>query len=157
MLRRPPTSTLTDTLLPDPTLFRSHARRCARAKDVSRRSRGDGGARGRPEPGDHRRRRGRRSQRCRGQTRPLGTNRGDRGVKLLTGNDLKTGAVTWWTGRDWSIHIEDAVDVGEEGDAIASAEEGARRVNGPVVIAAEATAAGPRPAHLHPTGNAPGR
>src|SRR3546814_6110162 len=115
---------------------------------VARRSRRDGGARGRPEPGDHRRRRGRRSQRCRGQTRPLGTYRGDRGVKLLTGNDLKTGAVTWWTGRDWSIHIEDAVDVGEEGDAIASAEEGARRVNGPVVIDAEATAEGPRPAHI---------
>src|SRR3546814_1282056 len=54
----------------------------------------------------------------------------------------------WWTGRDWSIHIEDAVDVGEEGDAIASAEEGARRVNGPVVIDAEATAEGPRPAHI---------
>ncbi|RIA47023.1 uncharacterized protein DUF2849 [Hephaestia caeni] len=69
-------------------------------------------------------------------------------MKLLTGNDLKTGAVTWWTGRDWSIHIEDAVDVGEEGDAIGSAEEGARRVNGPVVIDAEATADGPRPAHI---------
>ena len=29
-------------------------------------------------------------------------------MRLLTGNDLKTGAVTWWTGSDWSIHVEDA-------------------------------------------------
>ena len=29
-------------------------------------------------------------------------------MKLLTGNDLKTGFVTWWTGADWSLHIEDA-------------------------------------------------
>ena len=32
-------------------------------------------------------------------------------MRLLTGNDLKTGAVTWWTGSDWSIHVEDAADV----------------------------------------------
>ena len=69
-------------------------------------------------------------------------------MKILTGNDLKTGAVTWWTGQDWSIHVEDAVDVGEHGEAIATAEEGARRVNGPYVISAEATAEGPRPAHI---------
>ncbi len=69
-------------------------------------------------------------------------------MKLLTGNDLKTGAVIWWTGRDWSIHVEHAVDVGEEGDAIAHAEEGARRVNGPVVIDAEPTPDGPRPSHI---------
>ena len=69
-------------------------------------------------------------------------------MKILTGNDLKTGAVTWWTGRDWSIHVEDAADVGDEGDAIAHAEEGARRVNGPYVIDAETTAEGPRPAHI---------
>ena len=37
-------------------------------------------------------------------------------MKLLTGNDLKTGFVTWWTGADWSLHIEDAVDVGEAGN-----------------------------------------
>jgi hypothetical protein len=69
-------------------------------------------------------------------------------VKLLTGNDLPSGAVVWWTGRDWSRHVEDAADVGGEGDAIAQAEEGARRVNGPYVIAAEATPDGPRPAHI---------
>lgn len=69
-------------------------------------------------------------------------------MKILTGNDLKSGAVTWWTGGDWSLHVEDAADVGEHGEAIAAAEEGARRVNGPYVIDATATPQGPRPAHI---------
>ena len=69
-------------------------------------------------------------------------------MKLLTGNDLKTGFVTWWTGADWSLHIEDAADVGEQGEAILAAEEGARRVNAPYIIAGETTADGPRPAHI---------
>ena len=55
-------------------------------------------------------------------------------MKILTGNDLKTGAVTWWTGYDWSLHVEDAVDAGDEADAIAAREEAARRVNAPYVI-----------------------
>ena len=29
-------------------------------------------------------------------------------MRLLTGNDLLSGAVTWWTGSDWPIHVEDA-------------------------------------------------
>jgi hypothetical protein len=69
-------------------------------------------------------------------------------MKLLTGNDLPTGDVIWWTGSDWSRHVEDAVDVGDRGDAIAQAEGGARRVNGPYVIDAEMTPDGPRPAHI---------
>lgn len=69
-------------------------------------------------------------------------------MKILTGNDLASGAVTWWTGSGWSLHVEDAVDVGEAGDAILAAEEGARRVNAPYIIAAEATPRGPRPAHI---------
>ncbi|RHW17896.1 DUF2849 domain-containing protein [Sphingomonas gilva] len=69
-------------------------------------------------------------------------------MKILTGNDLPTGAVVWWTGRDWSLHVEDAADVDEQGEAIARAEEGARRVNGPYVIDATATPEGPRPAHI---------
>ena len=40
-------------------------------------------------------------------------------MKLLTGNDLATGDVTWWTGSDWSRHVEDAADVGEDGERIA--------------------------------------
>jgi hypothetical protein len=69
-------------------------------------------------------------------------------VKLLTGNDLPTGDVIWWTGSGWSRHVEDAADVGAEGEAIATEEAGARRVNGPYVIDATATPDGPRPAHI---------
>ena len=69
-------------------------------------------------------------------------------MKLLTGNDLPTGDVTWWTGEGWSRHVQDAVDVGDQGEAIANAEEGARRVNAPYVIDATLTEEGPRPAHI---------
>ena len=69
-------------------------------------------------------------------------------MKLLTGNDLPTGDVVWWTGQSWSRHVEEAADVGAAGDAIAQAEEGARRVNGPYLIDATATPQGPRPAHI---------
>ena len=69
-------------------------------------------------------------------------------MKLLTGNDLPTGDVTWWTGSGWSRHVEDAADVADQGEAIAAQEEGARRVNAPYVIDAIATPEGPRPAHI---------
>jgi hypothetical protein len=69
-------------------------------------------------------------------------------MKLLTGNDLPSGDVIWWTGSGWSRHVEDATDAADQGEAIARAEEGARRVNGPYVIDATLTAEGPRPAHI---------
>ncbi len=69
-------------------------------------------------------------------------------MKILTGNDLKTGAVTWWTGSDWSLHVNAAADVGDRGEAIAAAENAARRVVSPYVINAEKTADGVRPAHI---------
>ncbi|WP_338444969.1 DUF2849 domain-containing protein [Pelagerythrobacter marensis] len=69
-------------------------------------------------------------------------------MKIVTGNDLKTGAVVWWTGVDWSIHVEDAVDAGEQAEDIALREEAARRVNAPYVIEGEKTADGVRPAHI---------
>lgn len=69
-------------------------------------------------------------------------------MKLLTGNDLPTGDVVWWTGNGWSRHIEDAVDVGAAGESILQAEEGARRVNVPYLIEATQTDEGPRPAHI---------
>ena len=69
-------------------------------------------------------------------------------MKILTGNDLKSGAVTWWTGSDWSLHIEDAVDASDEAEAIAAAEETARRVNVPYVVEAEMANGAPRPNHI---------
>ena len=69
-------------------------------------------------------------------------------MKLLTGNDLKSGAVTWWTGQDWSRHVEDAVDVGEHGEPILAREEALRNVNSAAIIDAVATPEGPRPAHI---------
>ncbi len=69
-------------------------------------------------------------------------------MRILTGNDLASGDVTWWTGTGWSRHLDDAADVADQGEAIARAEEGARRVNVPYVIDATMTADGPRPAHI---------
>ena len=69
-------------------------------------------------------------------------------MKLLTGNDLKTGFVTWWTGADWSLHIEDAADVGEAGEAIL-ARRGRRAPRQRALYhRGEQTADGPRPAHI---------
>lgn len=69
-------------------------------------------------------------------------------MKILSGNDLANGRVIWWTGDGWSIHVEDAVDVGEHGESILTAEEGARRVNSPAIIDAIDTPEGPRPGHI---------
>jgi len=69
-------------------------------------------------------------------------------VRLVTGNDLASGDVIWWTGSDWSRHIEEAGDAGDRAEAIAREEEAARRVNGPYVIEASVTTDGPRPAHI---------
>ena len=69
-------------------------------------------------------------------------------MKILTGNDLGTGDVVWWTGSDWSRHVAEAADVDHQGEAIAATEEAARRVNAPYVIDAEETPQGPRPAHI---------
>jgi hypothetical protein len=68
-------------------------------------------------------------------------------MKIVTGNDLKSGAVTWWTGESWSLHVKDAVEVTDAAPIIA-AEEAARRVNGAYAIDATATPEGPRPAHI---------
>ncbi len=73
-------------------------------------------------------------------------------MKILTGNDLKTGAVTWWTGSDWSLHVADAVDVADQGEVIAAVENAARRVVSPYVIDGKKTGdgkmGGVRPAHI---------
>jgi len=70
-------------------------------------------------------------------------------VKILTGNDLKTGAVVWWDGSGWSLHVEDAADPGEQADAILATEQAARRVVGAYAIDGERGADGSvRPAHI---------
>ena len=59
-------------------------------------------------------------------------------MKLLTGNDLATGDVVWWTGKGWSRDVKDAVDAGDAGDAILKEEEAARRVNASYIVDAGA-------------------
>ena len=55
-------------------------------------------------------------------------------MKLLTGNDLASGDVVWWTGQGWSRDVHDAVDAGDAADAILADEEAARRVNASYVV-----------------------
>ena len=70
-------------------------------------------------------------------------------MKILTGNDLKSGDVIWWTGTSWSRHVDDAVDVGNGGEEILGREEAARRVNVPYIINATREDDGSvRPAHI---------
>lgn len=69
-------------------------------------------------------------------------------MRIVTGNDLGSGAVVWWTGESWSRFVAEAIDVGEHGEAIAAEEEAARRVNAPYVIEATAGPEGPVPAHI---------
>ena len=69
-------------------------------------------------------------------------------MKILTGNDLKSGAVTWWDGAAWSLHVEHAADVGDHAETLIAVEQAARRVVGAYVIDGENGAGGPRPAHI---------
>ncbi|MEN9683323.1 MAG: hypothetical protein RIQ99_877 [Pseudomonadota bacterium] len=69
-------------------------------------------------------------------------------MKILTGNDLKSGAVTWWDGVEWSLHVEDAVDVGDNADVVIAREQAARRVTGAYAIDAANDGQGIRPAHI---------
>ena len=69
-------------------------------------------------------------------------------MKIITGNDLKTGAVIWWDGENWSLYVDAAADVGEQGPEIMAREEALRRVNVPYIIEAEASEDGVRPAHI---------
>ena len=67
---------------------------------------------------------------------------------ILTGNDLKSGAVVWWDGVSWSHHVENAVDVGDGAAEIMAREESSRRVNVPYSIEATKDENGVRPAHI---------
>ncbi|HEX2792928.1 MAG TPA: DUF2849 domain-containing protein [Croceicoccus sp.] len=69
-------------------------------------------------------------------------------MKILTGNDLMTGDVTWWDGQGWSRHVNDAVDAGERADEIIAREEALRHVISAYAIDATIDANGVRPAHI---------
>ena len=70
-------------------------------------------------------------------------------MNILTGNDLASGDVIWWTGNGWSRHIEEAGDVGEKGEEILQTESAARRVNAAYLIEGELDADGKvRPSHI---------
>ncbi len=69
-------------------------------------------------------------------------------MNILTGNDLKTGDVVWWTGQDWSRLIGDAVGVDGDSAPILAAESAAQRVNAAYAVEAEVGAAGLLPIHI---------
>jgi hypothetical protein len=69
-------------------------------------------------------------------------------VNILTGNDLKTGAVIWWDGQGWSRFVNSAADAGADADAILARESAARRVVSGYIIDGERTADGVRPVHI---------
>ncbi|GGB50890.1 DUF2849 domain-containing protein [Blastomonas aquatica] len=70
-------------------------------------------------------------------------------MKILTGNDLKTGDVIWWAGDTrWSRHLADTVDAGTDAAAILAREEAARRVNVPYIVDGKLTDRGPMPLHI---------
>src|SRR3546814_1599183 len=75
---------------------------------------------------------------------PVGSTGGEYGVRIVTGNDLKTGDVIWWTGQGWSRHLAKAVDAGNQAEAILAREDAERRVNAGYIIEAEMTEDGPR-------------
>jgi hypothetical protein len=54
--------------------------------------------------------------------------------RILTGNRLETGDVLWWNGSDWSLHLRDAVAVGDEGEALLAKLLAAERINDPALI-----------------------
>ena len=72
---------------------------------------------------------------------------------ILTGNNLETGDVVWWSGSGWSRHVADAVFV-EEGEGpdcaagIMHREMASRAVNGAYEIEAEEGPDGPVPSHM---------
>ena len=69
-------------------------------------------------------------------------------MKILTGNNLESGAVVWWDGTSWSLYVDDAVDVGDRGEEIIAREQSARRVNSAYELDASRDDTSVRPAHI---------
>lgn len=60
--------------------------------------------------------------------------------RILTANRLETGDVLWWNGTDWSLHIADAVEMEDEGDALLARLIAEERINDPALITVTGTA-----------------
>lgn len=69
-------------------------------------------------------------------------------MKILTGNDLRTGDVVWWTGYDWSRHVSDAAEMGDNAPDIMAREIAKRVVNDCYLVEAERTQGGILPVHI---------
>ena len=70
-------------------------------------------------------------------------------MKLLTGNHLISGLVIWWTGEGWSRHVDNAVAIDHDADAIIARENAKQVVTDTHVIDAFAGTDGTvRPAHI---------
>ncbi|MEI6486124.1 MAG: DUF2849 domain-containing protein [Sphingomonadales bacterium] len=65
--------------------------------------------------------------------------------RLLTGNRLETGDVLWWAGSDWSLHLNDAVAVDADGEALIARLAPQERINDLALIDVDATPAGWHP------------
>ena len=65
--------------------------------------------------------------------------------RILTGNRLETGDVLWWNGSDWSLHLRDAVAIGDEGEALVARLVAAERINDVTLIDVDPGADGWRP------------
>jgi len=69
-------------------------------------------------------------------------------MKILTGNDLKTGDVVWWTGYDWSRHVSDAAEILNSAPDVMAREIAKRVVNDCYLVDAERTENGILPVHI---------
>lgn len=70
-------------------------------------------------------------------------------MKLLTGNDLLTGDVVWWDGRNWSRRLADAAGLDRQtGEQLLTAEQAGARINDLALIDVELVDGGWRPLRI---------
>lgn len=69
-------------------------------------------------------------------------------IKVITGSDLRSGDVVWWTGEGWSRHVDNAVGVDHDAEAIIARENAKQVVTDTHVIDATIEAGAVRPAHI---------
>ena len=69
-------------------------------------------------------------------------------MKIVTANDLRSGAVVWWDGAGWSPHVDAAVDAADTADAVIATEQAAQRVVSAYVVDAADDAGAVRPSHI---------